>query len=274
MNCVAMGAMPASSASSDLAVSNHVGGPTAAATRAAPPGPGSTGDWRAAPHGQSGVVTLLLNVGHAIDHMFLLVFATAVAVMAADFGFSRWEDLMPWGVGAFVMFGLGSLPAGRLGDLWGRRPMMILFYFGMGVSLILVALTRSPWQLALALTLMGSFSAIYHPVGIPMLLQNAAKPGATIGLNGLSGNLGIAVAALITGYLVKHFGWRTAFVVPGILSLAVGLLFMWLSPRELESPSKRGDKAPVALNKTQLARAFTVMTAAAASGGLLFNLSA
>ena len=46
-------------------------------------------------------VSLLLNVGHALDHLFLLVFATAVATIAADFGFSRWEDLMPYGVGAF-----------------------------------------------------------------------------------------------------------------------------------------------------------------------------
>ena len=244
--------------------------PGADVTTAAKPLPGAA---TAVGQGHSLAVTVLLNIGHAIDHMFLLVFATAVAVMAADFGFGRWEDLMPWGVGAFVMFGLGSLPAGRLGDLWGRRPMMILFYFGMGASLILVAFTRNTWQLALALTLMGSFSAIYHPVGIPMLVQNAARPGATIGLNGLSGNLGIAVAALITGYLVKHFGWRTAFVVPGIVSLVVGLLFIWLSPREAESPSRRGGKAPVALDKAQLARAFTVMTAAAASGGLLFNLT-
>ena len=227
----------------------------------------------AAQSGHGAALTWLLNIGHAIDHMFLLVFATAVAVMATDFGYSRWEDLMPWGVGAFVMFGLGSLPAGRLGDLWGRRPMMIVFYIGMGLSLMLVSLTRTPWQLAMALTLMGFFSAIYHPVGIPLLLQNAAKPGATIGLNGLSGNLGIAVAALITGYLVKYFGWRTAFVVPGVVSLAVGCLFIWLSPRETESPARRSGKAPVTLDKAQLARAFAVMTAAAASGGLLFNLT-
>ena len=48
----------------------------------------------------------LLNVAHAVDHMFLLIFATAVASIAADFGFARWEDLMPFGVGAFVTFGL------------------------------------------------------------------------------------------------------------------------------------------------------------------------
>jgi MFS family permease len=66
-------------------------------------------------------VTWLLNVAHAVDHMFLLIFATAVATMAVEFGRTRWEDLMPLGAGAFVMFGLGSIPAGRLGDLWGRR---------------------------------------------------------------------------------------------------------------------------------------------------------
>src|SRR6266478_1922431 len=65
---------------------------------------------------------LLLNVGHALDHLFLLIFATAVAAIAAEWGLS-WQDLMPYTAGAFVMFGLGALPAGRLGDLWGRRRM-------------------------------------------------------------------------------------------------------------------------------------------------------
>ena len=39
--------------------------------------------------------------------MFLLIFAAAVAVIASDFGFKSWEDLMPYGVGAFILFGLG-----------------------------------------------------------------------------------------------------------------------------------------------------------------------
>ena len=88
-------------------------------------------------------VALLLNLAHAIDHMFLLIFATAVGTIAAEFGFARWEDLMPYGVGAFVLFGLGSLPSGRLGDLWGRRRMMLLFFFGIGVAALLAAATRS-----------------------------------------------------------------------------------------------------------------------------------
>ena len=97
---------------------------------------------------------------------------------------------MPYTAGAFVMFGLGSLPAGRLGDLWGRRAMMIVFFLGMGVAAMLIALTGGVWSLAAALTLMGVFASIYHPVGIPMLVQQSKNPGFTIGVNGLAGNLG------------------------------------------------------------------------------------
>jgi MFS family permease len=215
----------------------------------------------------------LLNVAHALDHMFLLIFATAVASIAADFGFARWEDLMPFGVGAFVMFGLGSLPSGRLGDLWGRRAMMIVFFFGIGGSALLAALAQGPWQLAAALTLIGSFASIYHPVGIPMLLQGAARPGATIGVNGLAGNLGIALAAALTGMLVAGSGWRAAFAVPGVACLALGLLFIKVVPPETEPPAKRHGGATVKLSRAHVIRALAVMTLASATGGILFNIT-
>ena len=218
-------------------------------------------------------VSLLLNVAHAIDHMFLLIFATAVTSIAADFGFARWEDLMPFGVGAFLLFGLGSLPSGRLGDLWGRRAMMLVFFFGMGAATLLAAVVQNAWQLAFALALVGAFASIYHPVGIPMLVQHARNPGATIGVNGLAGNLGIAVTALATGLLVKWFGWRAAFAVPGIACILLGIAFARACPEETEAPSKRKGGARVALSPAMLARAFVVMTAAAVTGSLLFNFT-
>ncbi len=226
------------------------------------------------PNGFSSLVNLLLNLAHAIDHMFLLIFATAVAAIAVEFGFSHWTDLMPYSVGAFALFGLGALPAGRLGDLWGRRSMMIIFYFGMGVSAMLVALTQNAWQLATALTLLGAFAAIYHPVGIPMLVQNAPNPGAVIGLNGLVGNLGIACAAVVTGFLVKWVGWRAAFALPGVVAIVCGIIFAVKCPLEAHAPSRgKGGKAAVALTPRLLARAFAVMTAAAITSSLLFNFT-
>src|SRR6185295_11868644 len=171
----------------------------------------------------------------------LLIFASAVSAIAAGWGMA-WPDLMPYTTGAFVTFGLGALPAGRLGDLWGRRAMMIVFFSGMGVCGFLIALASGVWSLAVALTLMGAFASIYHPVGIPMIVQHSRNPGFTIGLNGLAGNLGIALAAVLTGLLVKYAGWRAAFVVPGLIALACGLLFVLVVPREDVPPAKRAPK--------------------------------
>jgi len=226
------------------------------------------------PQGLPPLVKFLLNAGHGIDHMFLLIFATAVGTVAIEFGYANWTDLMPYSVGAFALFGLGAIPAGRLGDVWGRRNMMLVFFFGMGAAALLTALTQNAWQLAAALTLMGAFAAIYHPVGIPMLVQNVPNPGAVIGLNGLAGNLGIAVAALVTGLLVKWMGWRTAFVVPGLVAIACGIVFAIACPKEIDAPSKgKGGKAKVSLSPAMLVRAFAVMTAAAATGSILFNFT-
>jgi MFS family permease len=215
---------------------------------------------------------LLLNVAHAIDHWVLLIFATAVSSIAVDFGFSRWEDLMPYATGAFFAFGLGSLPAGRLGDTWGRRPMMLTFFYGLGATLLLVAMAQGPWQIAAALTLMGVFSSIYHPVGIPMLLRDAGRPGRTIGINGLAGNLGIALAALVTGLLVKYFGWRIAFAVPAFVSIGCGVLFSRLSPPEGEPPTRR-KAASAPLPPALLLRVVAVITVIATTGALLFNFT-
>nr|WP_314629455.1 MFS transporter [uncultured Noviherbaspirillum sp.] len=216
---------------------------------------------------------LLLNVGHALDHLFLLIFAAAVTSIAAEFGFEHWEDLMPYGVGAFFLFGLGSLPSGRLGDLWGRRAMMVVFFIGLGSAALLTACVQNAWQLAGALMLLGLFASIYHPVGIPMLVQGSRTPGAVIGINGLAGNLGVAAAALLTGFLIKESGWRAAFIVPGLFSVGCGIAFARLAPAEAEAPAKRAKTVAVRLPAAVLARIFLVMTTAAVSGSMLFNFS-
>lgn len=216
--------------------------------------------------------SLLLNAAHALDHLVLLVFASAVATIALEFGIDRWEDLMPYTAGAFIMFGLGSVPSGRLGDLWGRRKMMLVFFAGTAVSCIAVALAQNPIQIAIALTLMGAFASIYHPVGIPMLLSTAKRPGMTIGWNNLAGNMGLAIAAIVTGFMVKYFGWRAAFILPALLAVIMGFLFARFAPQEIHAPGKKkSEPHPIPRHITM--RALTVTTIASTSGALLFNFT-
>lgn len=67
-------------------------------------------------------------VGHALDHLFLLIFPTVILVMAPEFGRS-YGEMLALALGGFIAFGAGSLPAGWLADRWSRRGMMF-FVFG------------------------------------------------------------------------------------------------------------------------------------------------
>ncbi len=119
---------------------------------------------------------------------------------------------------------------------------------------------------------MGAFASIYHPVGIPMLLRHARKPGITIGVNGMAGNLGIAAAAISTGFLIQYADWRTAFVVPGLISIACGLLFMKIAPAEQGAPGKQAVRQ-IELPPATRNRVFLVMTMLAITTSILFNFT-
>ena len=138
-----------------------------------------------------------INVGHLLDHMVMLIFPTAVLGMQADFA-QPYSALIGLALGGFLMFGAGSLPAGWLGDRWNRRNMLAVFFLGVGVATIATGFAQNRWQLAAGLAAIGLFAAIYHPVGTAMLVGHAERIGRAIWVNGVWGNLGVAVAALAT----------------------------------------------------------------------------
>jgi MFS family permease len=214
---------------------------------------------------------ILLNIGHAMDHWVLVVFAYTWGVIAGAWG-TEWTELTPYNYGAIFMFGAGSILSGRLGDLWGRWIMMVIFFAGMGFSCVVIALCSNAWQIGAALTLMGAFASIYHPVGIPMLVQKAQRPGFTIGVNGLAGNLGIAIAAGVSVYIATQWGWQAAFIAPAIICLVAALAFVALVPREAEAPASRKPRL-VQLPPALMARVFAVMTVTAVTGSIIFQFT-
>ncbi len=219
----------------------------------------------------SSPTSLLLNLGHAMDHWVIAIFLYTVSVIAGVWG-ADWKELTPYAFGASFMFGAGSIVSGKLGDQWGRRAMMVIFFTGLGVSCLLIALCENKWQIGAALTLMGAFASIYHPVGIPMIVQHAEKPGFVIGVNGLVGNLGIAIGSSVSVLLATRYGWQMAYIVPGVVCLAAAALFTKFVPREDAAPSKRKAKM-LDLPPNVMARVFFIMTCAAVTGSIVFNFT-
>jgi MFS family permease len=179
----------------------------------------------------SRTVIRFVNLGHFLDHYAMLIFAAAVLVMAPRFGMT-YSELLPYATPGFIAFGAGSLGTGWLGDRWSRRHMLAIYFFGLGIALIATGFTRTPHQLSLTLFAVGSFASIYHPVGTAMLVAYAEQLGREVGINGVFGNLGVASAALATGFLTQYFGWQAAFVVPGLIVIAAGCAFIRMVANE------------------------------------------
>jgi MFS family permease len=169
-------------------------------------------------------VISFVNAAHFIDHYAMLIFAAAVIIMGPALGMA-YSELLPYATPGFVAFGAGSLLTGWLGDRWSRRHMMVIFFLGIGISMVAVGLVQTPLQLGAALLSIGLFASIYHPVGTAVIVSYADRLGREIGLNGVWGNLGVASSALVTGVIGQYLGWRFAFVIPGIVTVLVGVAF-------------------------------------------------
>ena len=221
---------------------------------------------------------MFLNLGHFLDHFFMLIFATVAALQLTTEWDMRYAELIPFATPAFIAFGVCALAAGWIADKWSREGMMVVFFIGIGVSAILASMANNPLQITISLTLIGIFAAIYHPVGLAMVVEGREKTGVPLAVNGVFGNMGVACAALLTGVLIDLSGWRSAFFVPGVAAILVGLLYLRFvraeqSEESVATPGVAVNKKPqsATMPRTALLRIFAVIFFTTAIGGLIFQ---
>ncbi len=221
----------------------------------------------------TGLRLAALNLGHFYTHLFLLLHPTVVLAMERELAGSYGQLLLP-STAAFVAFGLGTLPAGWLGDRVPREGLIAAFFLGLGLGGGIAALAPNAWLLALGLAVVGLAASIYHPVGIAMVVEGREKVGRVLGINGVFGNLGVAAAPLLAGGLASGFGWRAAFAVPATVAGLTGLAYLVLvwrdgAGRRLAKPPSTPPPEPLApADRTRLILALAV---ASICGGLVFH---
>ncbi|MGE0651230.1 MAG: MFS transporter [Alphaproteobacteria bacterium] len=209
-------------------------------------------------------------VGHAFMHMLVALFLTVVLALEHEWNLPYADLIGLWTVGAFLVGAFAPL-AGFLGDRWSAPGMMAVFFLGAGAATVTCGLADSPTFLGAGLAMLGAFAAIYHPVGMAWLVRTAVNRGMALGVFGVFGSAGVALAGVVAAGLIDTFGWRSAFLVPGGVALATGVALIacmaagWVSDGKI-------DRAPQAdPSRADMMRAFFVLSVTVFFGGLIYQ---
>ena len=209
-------------------------------------------------------------LGHAYSHLFAPIFYIAALTLESDLGLSHGDTVALIVVGN-VLFGAAAPLAGWLGDRWSSTGMMGVFFAGTGAGMVMTGLSSSAFSIAFWLAVTGFFASIYHPVGIAWLVRHAVNRGAALGINGVFGGIGPALAALTAGVLIDGFGWRAAFIVPGGVLLVTGGGFYGLVAKKMIVETKVDRMADPPTTRRDRVRAFTVLAVTMLCTGVIYQ---
>jgi len=210
------------------------------------------------------------NIGHSLTHLLMLLYPTVVLTLGARFGLG-YGDLMWLSVPGLVLYGFAALPAGWLGDRWSAERMMVLFFGGSGVAAIVTGLAQGPLGIAVGLGLIGFFGSIYHPVGTAWLVRNATNRGRMLGWNGIFGSVGIGAGPFAAASLTTLYGWRAAFLVPGVVCLGLGVALALLVRGGSVVAAKADLRPHPEPDHADVRRAFVLLSITMLAAGIVFQ---
>ncbi|MGW1746277.1 DHA2 family efflux MFS transporter permease subunit [Streptomyces sp. NPDC002092] len=183
----------------------------------------------------------------------MTILNVALPTMAGDLGASTGQQ--QWMADAYVVvFAALMLPAGLLGDRFGRRLMLIA---GLGIflagSLVGALAGDVDWVIA-ARAFMGIGGALVTPLALSVLpsLFGPDERTKAVGIISAASALGLPLGPIIGGWLLNHFWWGSVFLV-NVPMAAIGIAAcVFLLPETRDPASPRVDTLSTALTATGL----------------------
>jgi EmrB/QacA subfamily drug resistance transporter len=182
----------------------------------------------------------VLLVAAAMDLVDLTIVNVALPSISFDLGAGSADAR--WIVAAYgLLFAVGLITGGRLGDVYGRRRVFLLGIAGFTLASIACGAAPTTEALIAARATQGLFAAVMVPqvlASIQVLFDHEERPkayglyGATIGLATIAAP--ILGAVVIEGDLL-NLGWRAVFLI----NVPVGLAALWGAMRLMPESRSR-----------------------------------
>jgi MFS family permease len=156
---------------------------------------------------------------------------------ASEFGWSR--SLIAGAFSIYAIFhNLLAFFAGATADRLGPRPLMTVAGSCLGLSMVVMSRANSIWDLYVLFGVIFSVgvAATYSPAMATVSLWFKAKRGLAIGLTAAGLGAGSLVFSPLSAWLILLFGWRTSYLILGIIAWVIFIpivVFVRRAPPEL-----------------------------------------
>lgn len=123
--------------------------------------------------------------------------------------------------------------AGRLGERWGRKPVLAIGFLVLPVRILLYSLTNSPWILVALQTLDGIGAGIYGVIVVAMcadLTRGTGRFNALQGLIATALSAGGVIGPFLAGFVVQYLGFAAAFYLFTAIAALGALVFVLFMP--------------------------------------------
>ncbi len=187
----------------------------------------------------------LITVAHAVNEFYSVALPPILPLLVNDFAISYAE------AGAlltvfYVTYSVFQLPAGALADRIGQRWILAVGMVVLSAGILVAAGAQNYETLVFAEVLAGLGGSTYHPAGMSLIsdLEGTTTEGKAMGIHGLGGVVGTALAPALVGGLAALFDWRLALTVSAGVGLVYGAVFLAMFrdvPRSDGSPSVEPD---------------------------------
>ncbi|MGE0681773.1 MAG: MFS transporter [Candidatus Binatia bacterium] len=172
-------------------------------------------------------------------------FGVFMPAISADTGWDRGSLSLPYSLYVFVYSALGIV-TGRFTDRWGPRIVLTVGGCLLGSGIILVSQVQTLWQLYLFLGLIAAsgMSAAYVPCNATVVRWFTLKRGLALSITSSGASFGMFIFPPLTTALIAAYGWRSSYIILGVLALAVISLCATFIVRDPEKMGLHPDGHP------------------------------
>jgi MFS family permease len=182
----------------------------------------------------------LISGCHVLNHLQYSITSVIFPVMMTELGFGLVGLGFISALSSFVGQGLQVI-YGFLANFFKRSTMLAAGNVAVGLTAMLQYFVGSYPQLVAARVAIDAGSSPQHPLGSSILSRYYPKArGWALTFHHSAGNLGSFIGPAAASLALLYMGWRSAFVMFGLLSLIMGLTLFWISDQSGASETTSG----------------------------------